>query len=279
MARHQSASEHEVRQRLLIAHDLRRALHDRELAVYYQPQVDIATRRPVGVEALVRWLHPERGVIPPDEFISIAEHTGLIDALTDFVLSTALQQRKAWVEDLMISMRMAVNVSPSSFSDPTFAERVARNLIRHDCPASALTIEITESQLMADPHRAAAVLGDLQDLGVSISIDDFGTGFSSLTSLRSLPLDEVKIDKSFVFEVPASESDAVIVRSMAGLAQNLGLTTVAEGVENDESLAFLSHIGVEIAQGYFFAKPMPAVGATRWLHARTAESHINDLSV
>jgi diguanylate cyclase (GGDEF)-like protein len=265
VARHQTGAEEAVRHRLTLAQELRQAFERRELSVFYQPKVDLATGRPLGAEALVRWNHPTRGLIMPDEFIPIAEHTGLIGPLTEFVLREALIARQRWADELGQELNLSVNISPRSFTDPSFVEKVLRELIRANCPAGGVTLELTESQLMSDPERAARVLTDLHDVGIRISIDDFGTGYSSLTSLRSLPLDEVKIDKSFVLELPANESDAVIVRSTAGLAQNLALSVVAEGIEDPAARAFLLDIGVTIGQGYLFAKPLAASAFEMWL--------------
>ncbi len=219
-----------------------------------------------GVESLVRWNHPELGLLPPDEFIPVAEHVGLIDALTARVLDDALRHRRMWAE-LGQELDVAVNISARSLTDTLFADRITRALVRHRCPVDALTLEITESQIMADPERAAVALGELHELGVRIAIDDFGTGFSSLASLRALPVDELKIDKSFVFGVPDSPSDSAIVRSTAALGQSLGLHVVAEGVENEHALEFLVECGVDTAQGFYFARPLPAPELDRFLQA------------
>jgi EAL domain-containing protein (putative c-di-GMP-specific phosphodiesterase class I) len=224
----------------------------------------------VGAEALVRWAPPEGGVVAPDVFIPIAEHTGLIDAITKFMLTTTLTERRSWLAD-GLEVPVAINVSARNLLDPKFAEYVMRALIRHECPAGALTLELTESQVMADPERAARPLQELHDIGVKIAVDDFGTGFSSLTLLRSLPIDELKIDKSFVLNVASSAADAAIVRSTVGLAHNLGLACVAEGIEDRPALDFLVDLGVTVGQGYMFAKPLPAAEFRRW-YAETSKS-------
>jgi diguanylate cyclase (GGDEF)-like protein len=265
--RYRGNGESDTRRRLVLAHELRRAIDESQLVVYYQPKLDLASGRVTGVEALVRWPHPHHGLIPPDDFVPIAEHTGLIEGLTTVVLEKTLAQRRLWAASGVV-LSVAVNVSARSLSDQRFPDQIARMLVRHRCPPDALTIEITESQLMADPDGAARVLGALHDLGVRVSIDDLGTGFSSLSSLRALPLDEVKIDKSFVFGVTSSESDAAIVRSMTALGTSLGLGVVAEGVEDAETEAFLIACGVQTVQGFFYARPQPAEVFEAWLRER-----------
>jgi EAL domain-containing protein (putative c-di-GMP-specific phosphodiesterase class I) len=229
--------------------------------------MDLRTRRIVGAEALVRWIHPEFGTLPPDEFIPVAEKTGLIDPLTTIVLDEALAQRQRWAE-AGLALGIAVNVSVRTLGDPWLPEKIAAALAKAGCPAEALTIEITESQLMADVSRAAGALERISDLGVAVSIDDFGTGFSSLSSLRALPLHEIKIDKSFVLRLDEDDNDAVIVRSTAELGRNLGLRVVAEGVENDRSLDILTEFGVDVAQGYLLSKPLSARDFERWIAGR-----------
>jgi diguanylate cyclase (GGDEF)-like protein len=267
--------ESDTRRRLVLAHELRTAIDQSQLVVYYQPKLDLASGRVTGVEALVRWPHAQHGLIPPDDFVPIAEHTGLIEGLTTLVLEKTLAQRQLWAAS-RVFLTVAVNVSARSLSDQRFPDQVARTLVRHRCPSDALTIEITESQLMADPDGAARVLGALHDLGVRVSIDDLGTGFSSLSSLRALPLDEVKIDKSFVFGVTSSESDAAIVRSMTALGTSLGLGVVAEGVEDAATEAFLTACGVHTVQGFFYARPQPAEVFEAWLRDRRSGAVLVD---
>ncbi len=266
---HVGRGETDMRRRLALAHQLRQAIDGGELTVYYQPKIETVSGWSVGVEALVRWNHPQLGFLPPDEFIPIAEHTGFIEPLTALVLDTALAQRRTWA-DAGLELGIAVNVSARSLADNSLADRVTRALLRNRCPSDALTIEITESQLMADPDRAADALRELHDLGVRISIDDFGTGFSSFSSLRELPIDEVKIDKSFVFGVMTNPSDAAIVRSIAALGRNLGLHVTAEGVENQDTLDFVATCGAHTAQGYFFAKALPPDELETWIRSRLA---------
>jgi diguanylate cyclase (GGDEF)-like protein len=264
---HEPGRDGDLRRRMILAHQLREAIDSRQLMVFYQPKVHIATDHVLGVEALVRWAHPQLGDLPPDAFIPIAEHTGLIEPLTAFVLDTALRQRRAWAE-AGLDLSVAVNISARSLIEPSFPERVMRALIRHRCPAEALTLEITETQMMADPGRTAEALHELHEIGVRVSIDDFGTGYSSLSSLRALPLDEVKIDKSFVIHAQDNENDASIVRSIANLGENLGLLVVAEGIEDDTTLAFIAACGVPVAQGYYLAQPLSPEAFTQWLRER-----------
>jgi diguanylate cyclase (GGDEF)-like protein len=259
--------DRDTRRRLGLAHQLRQAIDGGELTVYYQPKIELGSGWPVGVEALVRWNHPEHGFLPPDEFIPVAERTGFIEPLTALVLDTALSQRRVWAE-AGLELTVAVNVSARSLGDRALADRVTRALVRNRCPSDALTIEITETQLMADPVRAADALNELHGLGVRVSIDDFGTGFSSLSSLRALPLDEVKIDKSFVLSATQNPSDAAIVRSMTTLGRSLGLHVTAEGVEDEATLAFLAECGAHTAQGFYFSKPMPPDQIEAWLRQR-----------
>jgi diguanylate cyclase (GGDEF)-like protein len=266
-----SEAETDTRRRLVLAHDLRRAIEDKRLEAYFQPQLCLDSGRITGVEALARWSHQAFGFISPEEFVPIAEHTGLIDALTVHVLERALQHRQLWTSR-SIELCTAVNVSARSLCDQRFPDLVARALLRHRCPAEGLTIEITESQLMAEPDRIAEVLAALHELGVRISIDDLGTGFSSLSSLRNLPIDEIKIDKSFVFGVTTNENDAEIVRSMAALGHSLGLHVVAEGVENADTVAFLASCGVDTVQGFYYSRPKPADEFEPWLLERSAQT-------
>ena len=266
---HSGEIELKARRRLVLADELRTAIEQHQLVVHYQPKVSIASYDVVGVEALVRWCHPTRGLVPPIEFIPIAENTGLIGRLTSVVIEASLHQRREWADD-GLQLPVAINVSARSLADPRFADEIARALVRHRCPVDALTIEITETQLMADMGATSRTLRELHSLGVRISIDDFGTGFSSLSSLRELPLDEIKIDKSFVGGAAATERDAVIVRSTANLAESLGLHVVAEGVEDEQTVALLRSCNVETVQGFLFARPLPPPEVALWARAQAA---------
>jgi diguanylate cyclase (GGDEF)-like protein len=254
-------------QRLSLFGQLRRAIEDGELVLHYQPKVDLGTGEVSGVEALVRWQHPERGLLSPDTFVPLAEQTGLMKSLTANVLEQALRQTAAWV-DGGLRVRMAVNVSARDLHDDTFCARVHEALERTGVPASFLELELTERVVMADPQRAMENLTALSRLGVRLSLDDFGTGYSSLAYLRRLPVTEIKIDKSFVLRMDVDDEDATIVRSTIELAHGLGLRVIAEGVETAETWQRLADLGCDAAQGYFLSRPHPAAVVTDWLSAR-----------
>ena len=247
---------------LALAGDLRRAMDAGELGVVYQPKVDVATGELRGVEALVRWQHPSRGLVLPASFVSHAEHTGLIRPLTMHVLDEALAQLAAWRRDGLV-LNVAVNLSLRNLLDRGLPDDIAALLGKHGVAASSLDLELTESTIMADPTRARAVLQTLSDMGVGLSIDDFGTGYSSLGSLQHLPVDEIKIDRSFVVSM-ARDKDATIVRSTIDLGRNLGLRVVAEGVEAEEVRAHLEALGCDLAQGYLFSRPLSGPELALW---------------
>jgi diguanylate cyclase (GGDEF)-like protein len=247
--------------RLTLTHDLRNAIHNEELKLYYQPQLEIGSGTIKSVEALARWIHPEQGFIPPDIFIDIAEQTGLIQPLTDWVLRTAIKQCAQWLK-IGIHLTVSVNLSARNLHDETLTPQVANLLDYWNITPNQLCLEITETSMMTDPEHARMVLDDLDNLGVRISIDDFGTGYSSLAYLKQLPVDELKVDKSFVLNMSNDESDASIVRATVGLAHDLGLQVVAEGVEDQTSQDTLQKLGCEFIQGYHFARPMPATDLT-----------------
>ncbi|HTR70291.1 MAG TPA: EAL domain-containing protein [Mycobacteriales bacterium] len=250
--------------RLGMSADIRAALENHDLELHYQPKADLRTGDVVGVEALLRWRHPERGIIPPDEFLPIAEQTGLMRHITRYVLDEALRQLSTWWH-VGLRVHCAVNVSARDLYDRGFAEMLQRSIETYDLPARALMIEVTESVVMADPSRAASTLLSLAGLGVGVSLDDFGTGYSSLVHLKRLPVSEVKIDRSFVIRMDVNEDDAAIVRSIIDLAGALGLRTVAEGVETRDSWDRLAVYGCDAAQGWYLAKAMTAETATSWL--------------
>jgi diguanylate cyclase (GGDEF)-like protein len=250
--------------KLTLASELRRSIDQGELVLHYQPKVDAQTGRLVGAEALVRWQHPEHGLIPPDEFIPLAEHTGLINPLTTFVLDTALRQCRSWLRNGQ-EVPVAVNISTHRLLDLGFPAEVANLLAASDVPARLLTLEITESAIMADPERAMLVVQQLHDLGIHLSIDDFGTGYSSMAYLKNLPVDELKIDRSFVSNMTTDERDAVIVRSTVELGRNLGLHVIAEGVEDVATWAELDAVGCHAIQGYYVSRPVPPSGFDEWL--------------
>ncbi len=250
--------------RLALVSEMREAIDQKEFILHYQPKVNLKTGECGGVEALLRWDHPLRETIGPDEFIPLAEHTGLIEPLTRHVLDTALQQSAEWRKE-KLNMPIAVNLSARSLLDENFPEHVAEALKRWQVAPSSLQFEITESTLVSDPKRALGVISRLTNLGVQFSIDDFGTGYSSLSHLRRLPLRELKIDKSFVMNMTNDENDHVIVRSTIDLGRNLGLQVVAEGVESVEVWEKLSELGCDYAQGYYLSRPVPADGLAQWM--------------
>jgi diguanylate cyclase (GGDEF)-like protein len=252
--------------RLSLLGELRMAIPRGQLVLHYQPKAVLSTGQPQGVEALVRWQHPTLGLVPPDQFIPMAEHTGLIKALTSWVLNTALCQLRDWREadQGVPQMSMAVNLSTRSLLDDAFPAEVVASLNRWDVPAAMLELEITESAIMADPVKAHRLLSELSAVGVKIAIDDFGTGYSSLAYLKDLPVDQLKIDKSFVLNMHNDPHDAIIVKSVIDLGHNLGLQTVAEGIEDLATWQQLTSLGCDSAQGYFLAKPLPAADLEAW---------------
>jgi EAL domain-containing protein (putative c-di-GMP-specific phosphodiesterase class I)/GGDEF domain-containing protein len=257
--------------RFQLVTQFRQSLEAGHVKVHYQPKVALPSREVLGVEALVRWRHPEFGPLFPDEFVPAVEAAGLVDVLTDFVLDAALTRVRKWLdEDLRISA--AVNLSVRSLADEHFPDRVAAALTRHGVPPGMLTLELTESGVMADPQRALPVLRALDNLGVVLAVDDFGTGYSSLAYLRQLPVHEVKIDKSFVLGMGSDLGDLAVVRSIVELGHSLGLTVVAEGVEEDAARDQLTTMGCDVAQGYLISRPLSESRLAAWLQARTAQS-------
>jgi diguanylate cyclase len=254
-------------ERLALLGDLRRALEMREIVLYYQPKISVATGEIVGVEALARWEHPTRGLVYPDAFIPAAEHTGLIGPFTSYVLGAALTQARVWADE-GTPLAVSVNLSGRNLLDEQLPAEVADLLAAHGVPASLLELEVTESAIMLDPVRARRLLQSLSDLGVTLSIDDFGAGYTSLSQLKTLPIDELKIDRSFVMTMTSDARDALIVHSVIELGQNLGLNIVAEGVEAAEALAALRVFGCDIAQGYHIARPAPVDVFDAWRAAR-----------
>ena len=257
--------------RLTIASDLHHALAHDGLRLYYQPQADLRTDRITGLEALARWPHPTYGTVPPDEFIPIAEQSGLIHHLTRWALDTALAELAIW-RTSWPWLTMSVNISARNLLDSALASDVAAALERTQLPPDALTLELTESSIMADPQRSLEVLASLHQLGVRLAIDDFGTGYSSLAYLKRLPVNELKIDKSFVLHMSTDTDDTAIVRSTIDLAHNLGLTTVAEGVEDAQTQELIAALGGDAIQGYHLSRPQAAPDITNWLHDRHTQT-------
>jgi diguanylate cyclase (GGDEF)-like protein/PAS domain S-box-containing protein len=257
--------------RLAMAGELRRAIDGHELTLHYQPKVELATGRVIGAEALVRWEHPRHGLVPPDEFMPVAEQTGLIEPLCNYVLADALTECRRWSES-GFDLRVAVNLSTRNLVNLSLADDVRRLLTDVGVPADVLDLEITESSLLADPVRAADVVQQLNALGVRIGIDDFGTGYSSLAHLRRLLVSEIKIDKSFVMAMAANTDDAIIVRSTIELAHGLGLRVVAEGIESKVVLDRLRALGCDVGQGYYLCRPIPGDQLMEWLASQRVPS-------
>ncbi|HEX6684151.1 MAG TPA: EAL domain-containing protein, partial [Candidatus Limnocylindrales bacterium] len=254
-------------QSLSLLGDLRTALADPEgggLSLEYQPQIEIGNGKVVGIEALLRWDHPEKGQVCPDDIIRVAEPSPVMRLLTGWVLRQAVERLARWAET-GVHLRVSVNVSVRDLHDNEIVEEIEALLLRYSVPAARLQLEITESALMADPHRVVATLTKLHQLGVGIALDDFGTGYSSLQHLRRLPLTEVKVDRSFVQAMPSDPDARAIVRSIIELAGALGLRVVAEGVEDEHSWRLLHHTGCEVAQGWFYARPLAATQVPHWL--------------
>lgn len=249
--------------RLALISELRVALTEDQLVLHYQPKLDLRSGRTVGVEALVRWKHPMRGMMFPDTFIPLAERTGLINPLTTWVVIAALRQGLAWAQ-AGLTLDLSVNLSARNLHEPGFSQDLLRLVDSVGFPLSRLTLEITETAIMADPARAKAVLGQLHDAGIHLSMDDFGIGQSSLTYLKDLPITKMKIDKSFVigFEQPRN---VCIVRSAIDLARNMGLNVTAEGIEDEATYHALRELGCDLGQGYFFSKPLAPEPLTTWL--------------
>ena len=257
--------------RLRTLHELGSAIADGQLVLHYQPKVDLRTGAVRGVEALVRWQHPERGLLFPDSFLSMVEESGLMRQLTQQVLEQALDQAVRWQQDGRL-LTVAVNLSASSLMDAHLPEHTMAMLAARSLPARCLQLEITEEFPMADRDRARAVLTRLRANGIRIAIDDFGTGYSSLAYLRDLPVDELKLDRSFIAPMRGDVRAAALVASTIALAHSLGLQMVAEGVEDDVTYDELRRLGCDEAQGYFMSRPIPAAELTRWLLADEVRS-------
>jgi len=264
--------ERRVRQ-LAILGDLRRAVRHDELKLYLQPKISLADGRVCGAEALVRWDHPAFGWLLPGDFIGVAEQFGNISLITRWALTAAVRECRLWVEE-GLDLSIAVNLASRDLRDETLPVFILQLLRDHDLPARHLTVELTEEALVRDFSRATAVLQGLKDLGVRVSIDDFGTGYSSLARIKHLPVDELKIDRSFVMELPRDQGDAAIIRTVLDLAHSLGLEVVAEGVESAPALQWLAAHGCEQAQGFHISRPMPAEAFGEWAGRYTAAADL-----
>jgi diguanylate cyclase (GGDEF)-like protein/PAS domain S-box-containing protein len=247
-----------ARERMLLQEELQTALSESQFVLFYQPQAEVKTGRVFAVEALIRWMHPTKGLIAPMQFIPLAEETGLITEIGDWVLEEACRQNREWQAQGMRPIAVSVNVSPRQFKDKDLAQRVADKLERTGLAPQYLELEVTESLIMQDLGQAVATMEKLRDLGVRLSIDDFGTGYSSLAALRRFPVHRLKIDRSFIQHVTTSESDTALASAMISLGQRLKLRVIAEGVETDEQIRFLKENNCDEMQGYYFSRPLPA---------------------
>jgi EAL domain-containing protein (putative c-di-GMP-specific phosphodiesterase class I) len=244
--------------------DLRRALDERQFVLYYQPEIDLSTRKIIGLEALIRWTHPERGLISPADFIPLAEDSGMILPIGDWGLEEACRQIKEWCHDdpTRHTLRVCVNLSARQFSRDGLADHVEALLRQSGISSRQLGLEMTESSLIPDMRTALEVLGSLRRLGVSLLMDDFGTGYSSLSYLHSFPIDVIKIDRSFVGRMTEGDQPLQIVRTIIELARVLGMDVVAEGIETCEQYHLLRDLGCRFGQGFLFARPMPVEDVT-----------------
>jgi len=274
-ATYDARSEDGRRSHLSLLGELRRAVERNELSVFYQPKMDLRTGQVHHAEALVRWLHPERGFVSPGEFIPFAEQTGYIRELTRWVVAHVIRQIDEW-RAAGLQIRVSVNISTRDLLGTELVPEVMREMARGRTPPELLCFEITESGVMEDPTRALATLDRLHALGIRLSVDDFGTGYSSLAYLKKLPVQELKIDRSFVMHMADDSDDATLVRTTIELGHNLGLEVVAEGIEDEAALALLRQFGCDQAQGYLIAKPMPADRFVQWLAERAAASGPSD---
>lgn len=253
--------------RLSMLGDLRRAVDRGELELFYQPKVSLHDGQLVGMEALLRWRHPDKGLLEPAAFLSVAEQTHLMRSITHHVVDAALSQAAAWWRD-DLTVQVAVNASGRDLLDTGLPEVIEAGLLSRGLPAAALQLEITERILMNEPAYASDTVGALAELGIPLSLDDFGTGYSSLVRLKRMPVEEIKIDSSFVRRLAESADDAVIIRSIVDLVRTLGLRSVAEGVEDPQTARLLREMGCDAAQGWHFGRPMDAATATDWLRRR-----------
>jgi predicted signal transduction protein with EAL and GGDEF domain len=254
--------------RLALIAELREAIPGGQLVLHFQPQVRLSDGRVHAVEALVRWQHPRHGLMLPDQFIELAEETGLIVSLTDWALQRALIQMQAWWAHGQ-ELAVAVNVSAQCLRDPTLPATLRKLLATFEGDPRLLKLEISETALMADPTSSTELLNELRQIGVRISIDDFGTGYSSLAYLKQLPLDELKIDNSYVVGITADSEEVTIIRSTVELGHSLGLAVVAEGVETEAAREVLRDLGCDYGQGFYLARPMAQKQLTRWLAGRS----------
>jgi len=251
-------------ERLHLTNGLKTAIDEDQLVLYYQPKLSLSTMKLSHVEALVRWQHPEKGLVPPDSFISIAEKTGQMDALTRWVTLEAIRQYIVW-QKAGNNIKIAINISAENLKDKSYSDFIIALKDRYQLPEHAITLEVTEDAVVADPEKATEILSYLKDHGFKLSIDDYGTGYSSLAQLKQLPVQELKIDRSFVQHLMTNQEDQTIVKSTIELAHNMGLSVVAEGIEDEATLIWLQAHQCELAQGYFISRPLPADTFDTWL--------------
>jgi diguanylate cyclase (GGDEF)-like protein len=262
----------EVREKVTMESGLRKAIERGELRLFYQPKIDLVSRRVIGAESLVRWQHPTLGLVSPSKFIPVAEESGLIVPLGEWVLNAACEQMRQWQEQGH-ELQVAINVSARQFRQGNLAELVLRAMAAAHVDPRFVEIEVTESAIMNDAQSSIATLEAMKSRGISISIDDFGTGYSSLSYLKRLPLDVLKIDQSFVRDITNDHNDAAIVRAIIGLARSLGKKVIAEGVEDDNQLSFLNANGCNYGQGYLFGRPLDPTTFVELLRAQDAQRH------
>ena len=255
------------RQRSLLEAQLREAINNREFHLLYQPQVRLCDSQVVGVEALIRWTHPSRGLVPPVEFIPVAESTGLITDIGSWVIDEATEQLAHWQNSGIKNLRMSINVAASQFQQKNFCEQVIDALVRNSISPEFLELEVTESVLMNDIDLVVSRLQSLREQGVRVAIDDFGTGYSSLSYLQELPLDVLKIDRSFVNRLTGRMTKSSLIETIQTLASGLDLETVAEGVEHSEQLALIAGLGCDLVQGYFYSRPVSATDIPETIQA------------
>ncbi len=254
----QPAMTHSLQERLALENDLRRALAAEEFELYYQPEISAKTGKIAAAEALLRWRHPTKGLLAPSSFITLAEETGLMIPLGEWVLREACRQARAWQLELGCTFPVAVNLSATQFRHQNILQMIHSALTDAGLDARALEIELTESALMTNPEESAGVLKQLRKMGISVAIDDFGTGYSSLSYLRRFPIDKLKIDRSFIRDLTISRTDESIVRAIVSLARSVGLKVVAEGIESAEQLEFVTRLECDQWQGYHCCTPQPA---------------------
>lgn len=253
-----------------LSSELRDALNQDQLQLFYQPKFSLSENRVVEAEALLRWIHPEKGFIPPDKIVHVAESSGLIHPLTEWVVRTAVKQQKAWEKE-NIDIGVAVNLSVYNLQNPHLISIIQFLLLESETKENKLILEITEGAMMSNPELAKEILSNLDKMNIKIAIDDFGTGYSSLAYLKNLPVDELKIDRSFVMNLKDDANDLAIVRATIDLAHNLNLSVVAEGVENQESWDILQELGCDLIQGFYLSKPQPVADFENWYHKHSGQ--------